>query len=71
MQTNTQKLEALIRNANSYLNAKEVASQKIVAGFEVELNREVYKEAVESYADAIAQITAIGMNCAEPEKFAA
>ena len=70
MQTNTQKLEALVRNANSYLNAKEVASQKIVAGFEVEINREVYKEAIESYADAIAKITAIGMNCAEPENVA-
>lgn len=71
MQTQTQKLEQLVRNANSYLNAKDAAAQKIVAGIEVDLSKVVYREATESFADAVANITAIGIRCAEPEKISA
>ena len=71
MPTNTQKLEQLIRDAYSYLAAKDLAVKNILNGTGADYYKALYREAVDNYADAVSKITAIGMNCAEPEKFAA
>lgn len=69
--SNTKKLEALIRDAHACLVTKDLAVNKILSGFGAEYYKAIYREAVDKYAEAVAKITAIGMECANHENIAA